>query len=61
MFHVHLNLNLGNEPVKEFAKLGDGKILELILKYGPLIAALFGLKLPTFPASDNEVTLKAGE
>lgn len=59
MFHVHLNLNLGNEPVKEFAKLGDGKLLELLIKWGPIIAALFGLKIPTLPVDDDGVALKA--
>lgn len=37
-------------PVKEEVKLGDGKILELLIKYGPFILALFGIRVPPLPA-----------
>ncbi len=47
MLHLHLNVNLGGAgEVREFAKLGDGTLLKLALKWGPVIAGLFGVKLP---------------
>ncbi len=50
MFRLYFNLNVGDGPDK--VKLGDGKLLELLLKWGPVIAAIFGLKLPALPISD---------
>ncbi len=55
MFQVHFNLNVGGGDGREFAKLGDGKLLELLLKWGPVIALLFGIKLPPLPVSETVV------
>lgn len=57
MFQVHFNLNAGDGAGLDKVKLGDGKLLELLLKWGPVIAAIFGLKLPALPTA-GEVDAK---
>ena len=52
MFHLHVHAG-APEPAREEVKLGDGqllaKVIDLAVKYGPLVAALLGVKLPPLP------------
>lgn len=54
--HLHVHINLGGEG-REEVKLGDGqaakRLLELALKWGPIIAAIFGVPLPKLPTADE--------
>lgn len=59
-FHLHVHFGGHDCPdcpheAREHVKLGDGKILRLILTYGPLIAQLFGLKIPPLPTEGEPV------
>ncbi len=52
--HLHVHIHTGAEvgPVREEVKLGDGKLLNLLLTWGPVIAQLFGLHLPPLPTAE---------
>ncbi len=56
MLHLHLNVNLGGGDGRQFTALGDGTLIKLALKWGPFIAALFGVKLPPLPDLTSEVS-----
>lgn len=51
MFHLHVHVGGPAGEVREFVKLGDGKLLELLVKWGPVILKLLGIELP-FPLGD---------
>ncbi|WP_157470073.1 hypothetical protein [Gemmata sp. SH-PL17] len=61
MLHLHLNVNLGGGDVRQFTALGDGTLLKLALKWGPVIAAIFGLKLPDLSGLVSEAKEPAVE
>ncbi|VTR96061.1 unnamed protein product [Gemmata massiliana] len=56
MLHLHLNVNLGGAgDVRQLTALGDGTLIKLALKWGPVIASFFGVKLPDLSGLVSEV------
>lgn len=56
--HVHICLGGHDHEARDEVKLGDGqaakRLLELALKWGPVIALLFGVKLPPLPVDERQ-------
>ncbi|VTR92832.1 unnamed protein product [Gemmata massiliana] len=56
MLNFHFNVvNVAGGDGRQFTALGDGKILKLLATWGPVIAGLFGLKLPPLPDLTSDV------
>lgn len=49
MFTVNFHYHAPADSGVSSQAIGDGQLLKLLLTYGPLILALFGIKVPPIP------------